>query len=255
MKFSIITVCLNAQNLIEKTVLSVLEQTYSDIEFIIIDGKSSDNTISILEKYKSQISQIISEPDKGIYDAMNKGINLSHGEFLYFLNAGDQLMSPNTLTEVAQFIKKHPTAELAYGDVKLQNSSDKWILNENTFSGEIRNLRYLYNNMFSQQRAFFKRTIFDKLGKFNTTYKIIADFDMAFRAYQSGLPFAYFNMTFVSIPLGGFSNIHLNQFFKERLRTLSNLPWWQKYWALDLFCGALYRGSFKKYFNIKSPGK
>lgn len=250
MTFSVITVCFNAQDLLEKTILSVLEQTHPQIEYIIIDGKSRDNTLAIVEKYKGRIARIVSEPDQGIYDAMNKGIKLSSGDYLYFLNAGDQFVSPQTIAETAQFSGEQ-NAEIIYGNVQLQNKSDRWVLNDKAFTGEIKDLHYLYNNMFCQQRAFFKRSIFDQLGGFDVSYKIIADFELIFRAYQQGLPFAYLPKDIVSIPLGGVSNIHLDRFLKERLRTLLNLPWWQRYWALDLFTGALKRGSLSKYFKTK----
>ena len=89
MKVSVVTVCLNAVNEIERTMLSVLDQTYTNIEYIVIDGGSTDGTVDIIRKYQDRIAHFISEPDKGLYDAMNKGIDLATGEWINFMNAGD----------------------------------------------------------------------------------------------------------------------------------------------------------------------
>ena len=101
LKISIITVCLNSENYIEKTILSVLAQSYTNIEYIVIDGNSSDNTYNIINKYRTEIDITISEKDAGIYDAMNKGITLSTGDIIYFLNSGDLLYNNTTIEQIA----------------------------------------------------------------------------------------------------------------------------------------------------------
>jgi glycosyltransferase involved in cell wall biosynthesis len=101
MKFSIITVCKDSEKTIENTILSVINQTYKNFEYIIIDGLSTDNTLNIIEKYRDKISQVISEPDNGLYDAMNKGIKLATGDYLFFLNSDDQFLHDNILELVA----------------------------------------------------------------------------------------------------------------------------------------------------------
>lgn len=106
MKISIITVCLNAADSIEKTICSVLDQTYSDIEYIIVDGKSVDGTLEIAKKYASR-AKIISEQDRGIYDAMNKGIDLAKGEYIYFLNSGDVFSSTEIISEIVGELLAH----------------------------------------------------------------------------------------------------------------------------------------------------
>ena len=100
-KISVITVAYNASRYIETTILSVINQTYSNIEYIIIDGGSTDGTVDIIKKYSNKISYWISEPDKGIYDAMNKGINKATGEWINFMNAGDTFHNPDTLSAVS----------------------------------------------------------------------------------------------------------------------------------------------------------
>lgn len=112
MKISVVTVCYNAADTIEKTMLSVLNQTYHDIEYIIIDGGSTDGTVEIIRKYADRIAYWVSEPDKGIYDAMNKGIKVATGEWINFMNAGDSLFSRDTLQ---QFIESYPHMDVVYG--------------------------------------------------------------------------------------------------------------------------------------------
>ncbi|HDY89306.1 MAG TPA: glycosyltransferase, partial [bacterium] len=111
---SIITVTYNAEACLEKTIQSVINQTYKNIEYIIIDGGSSDKTLSIIKKYKKYIKYCISEPDKGIYDAMNKGIKIAKGDYINFLNAGDFYYENNVLSYLFDNLDK--SVDLLYGD-------------------------------------------------------------------------------------------------------------------------------------------
>ncbi len=115
--FSIVTVVYNGQTVLEKTIQSVLAQTYPFIEYIIVDGGSKDDTLKIIHKYDARINKWISEPDRGIYDAMNKGIKMATGDFILFLNAGDRLYDPATLEKIAAQIK--PDTDVAYGETML----------------------------------------------------------------------------------------------------------------------------------------
>ena len=119
--FSIITVVYNGEALLEGTIQSVLDQTYSDIEYIVVDGNSKDGTIDIIKKYDTKISKWISEPDKGLYDAMNKGIKMATGDFLLFLNTGDRLFDKNTLQRVADAYTTD--TDVLYGEVMLVNDA------------------------------------------------------------------------------------------------------------------------------------
>ena len=123
MKFSIITVTYNAALYLERTVLSVLSQSYPDIEYLIIDGQSTDGTVNIIRQYESGIAYWVSEPDKGLYDAMNKGLRRATGDYVWFLNAGDTLPSADLVQTIAQKIarRKH-LPDVIYGDTAIVNN-------------------------------------------------------------------------------------------------------------------------------------
>ncbi len=116
-RFSIITVVYNARTLLEGTMQSVLEQTYPNIEYLVIDGGSTDGTLDIIRKYHPKLSRWVSEQDKGLYDAMNKGLHLATGDFVLFLNAGDQLYAPDTLAKIAACATAE--SDILYGEVML----------------------------------------------------------------------------------------------------------------------------------------
>ena len=118
-KFSIITVCYNAQAVIEDTIQSVISQTYHHVEYIIIDGASKDHTMNIVNRYRDRITSIVSEPDKGLYDAMNKGIKLATGDYLCFLNAGDSFHEDDTLQRMVHSIREPQLPDVLYGETEL----------------------------------------------------------------------------------------------------------------------------------------
>ena len=118
-KFSIITVTYNAGKVLEDTIQSVVFQTYRNVEYIIVDGGSTDQTIEIANKYRDRISQIISEPDKGLYDAMNKGIRMATGDYLCFLNAGDELHENETLQKMVHTLNGNKLPDVIYGETAI----------------------------------------------------------------------------------------------------------------------------------------
>ena len=174
MKITIITVCKNAQDTIEQTIKSVISQTYNNIEYLIIDGKSTDKTLDIVNKYKNKIDIIISDPDEGIYYAMNKGIEKSSGDIIYFLNSGDLLFNKTTISNVVKLFKKR-NSDILYGDVLLYNKDGlegpivKQHKNVNRF--------YLARDGIYHQAMFVKRNLFKKYGNFNIRFKLQADYE------------------------------------------------------------------------------
>ena len=118
-KFSIITVTYNAEKVLEDTIQSVISQTYHHIEYIIVDGASKDGTLSIINRYRSRIHTVVSEPDKGLYDAMNKGIALASGDYLCFLNAGDCFHEDDTLQQMVHTINGSELPDVLYGETAI----------------------------------------------------------------------------------------------------------------------------------------
>ncbi|WP_299457913.1 glycosyltransferase family 2 protein [uncultured Microscilla sp.] len=114
-RISIITVCFNAEKYLERTIQSIITQTYPHIEYLIIDGQSKDGTLDIIKKYEANIDQWISEPDKGLYDAMNKGMELAKGDFVWFMNAGDEIRTPEVLTDM---FAKETDGDVYYGETE-----------------------------------------------------------------------------------------------------------------------------------------
>lgn len=189
MKLSIITVCYNAADDLKKTLDSVLSQTYTDFEYIIVDGGSNDNTIILLKEYESLFSQLgksfryISEKDKGTYDAMNKGANLANGEWINYMNAGDSFYSNISLQ---LFFSKsiNPNSGVLYGDT---------FQVFNFGSGIARPDDYKKDNPimpFCHQSCFVKTNIMQKF-LFDTSYKIVADHDLFYRLNKAKILFQY----------------------------------------------------------------
>ena len=117
--FSIITVTYNAGKVLEDTIQSVISQTYRNVEYIIVDGNSKDNTLEIIGKYPKHVSKMVSEPDKGLYDAMNKGIRMATGDYLCFLNAGDKFHEKETLQQIAETLKDKDLPDVIYGETAI----------------------------------------------------------------------------------------------------------------------------------------
>ncbi|MHA6481266.1 glycosyltransferase family 2 protein [Paenibacillus sp. strain BS8-2] len=179
-KISVITVCYNAEQTIEQTIQSVINQTYDNIEYIIIDGASTDRTMEIVDKYRRQISKVISEPDKGIYDAFNKAIYCSTGDYLYFLNADDQLFKNEVLVDISSQLQE-TNADVLYGAVEyieLYNGKPY------VWKDKIDLKKVMQGHMPHHQGTFFRKTIFDKFGVYNTRYSLAADYEFTTRYFS-----------------------------------------------------------------------
>lgn len=200
MKISIITVCRNSEATINETLQSVFNQTYQNIEYIIIDGGSTDNTINIIEKYKDKISKFVCENDNGIYDAMNKGISLATGEILYFLNSDDLLASNNVIELIANHFKNEPNLDVLYGDVM-------YGMDENSDKSDLSDIDKLSIEFFtpSQQSFFYKESAFEKCGTFDDRFKIYGDVEWLKRAIRKKLLFGYIDLTIAKFRMGGAS--------------------------------------------------
>mgnify|MGYP000895745767 FL=1 len=166
---SIITVVYNCKDDLEMTIKSIIDQTYPNIEYIVIDGNSNDGTIDIIKKYQNKITYWISEPDEGIYDAMNKGIRQSTGDWINFMNAGDRFYDQNILSSLFIPVPK-PSTDIIYGDTEFIYTFGKYIRKPAS-------LTYLKESMIFCHQSSFVRTYLLKKREFNTKYKICADYD------------------------------------------------------------------------------
>jgi len=169
---SIITVCLNASETIRETIESVVRQKYSNIEYIIVDGQSTDQTLNIVAQYREHVDQLISEKDRGLYDAMNKGIEAARGDVLYFLNADDKLVDDDVLKDVARMFCQDAGISLVYGEVIWQRG-DK--VQQSDQPDRITR-EYLARTTLLHQSAFMKRKLFREIGLYNIKYKVVADY-------------------------------------------------------------------------------
>ncbi len=176
MKVSIITVSLNSVNTIERTMQSVIGQTYSDVEYIVIDGGSTDGTKDMIEQYKDHIACWISEKDNGIYDAMNKGLDLASGEIIGILNSDDWYEKDAVAKVVGEFEKSD--ADMVYGRVAFVYSNGVQYVNKNAGLSTVR-----YQMAPPHPATFVRRSIYERVGKFDTRYRIAADYDMLLRIY------------------------------------------------------------------------
>ncbi len=189
-KFSIITVIKNDKFGIKKTIKSVLNQSYKNFEYLIIDGNSNDGTLKVLSKFKNRIDRIVSKPDKGIYFAMNKGIKIAKGEIIVFINSGD-LFSKNALKIIKNIFEKDKKINFVFGTVKRHYT--KSIILKHGFNK--RRLRYNFDFATAHSTGFFlKKKIFDKYGVFNTKFVCSADYDL------------YYRLILKHNIIGGFSN-------------------------------------------------
>lgn len=170
-RFSIITINYNDRLGLQKTIESVINQTYTGIEFIVVDGESSDGSKGIIEQHSNQITKWVSEKDKGIYHAMNKGIKMAIGDYLLFLNSGDILIDNEVVKAASNEMKDNK--DLYYGDIYFKRKDQT---TKETFPEQLTFDFFYYNNL-SHQATFIKRTLFDDLFFYNESYKIAADWE------------------------------------------------------------------------------
>lgn len=192
-KISVVTVCYNAETEIEATMRSVLNQTYENVEYILVDGASHDGTLHVIRKvwegykgYKNKEIIIKSEPDKGIYDAMNKGIDLATGEWINFMNVGDRFADNNVVEDFFQKADTKEPNDLLYGDVILEYSFGRYHKDVS---------HKLMSNSMPCHQTIFARTSLMKKRHFNLKYKISADLDFFVQALKSGSHYEYVPVT------------------------------------------------------------
>jgi glycosyltransferase involved in cell wall biosynthesis len=210
LKISIITVCYNSSEYIRSAVESVSYQSYPNLEYIVIDGGSTDGTLDILYEYKYLISHLISEPDKGIYDAMNKGLALVTGDVVGILNSDDFYPDSNVLICVASMFNQNPDVDMVLGNVDFVLPDD---LNKRVrFYSSVNFLpwKFRFGLMPAHPGAFIKKSAYERVGQYKLGYKIAADFDMFIRlCLVNQCTFEKLNKSLVRMRMGGISTAGL----------------------------------------------
>lgn len=205
MRVSIITVTLNSARTLEDTIVSVMNQSYDNIEHIIVDGGSTDGTLAIIEKYRKHIAHFISEPDKGIYDAMNKGIKLATGDLIGTLNSDDIYADNTVISEVIGKFSQIDT-DILYADL--------WYVKNNDINKVVRRFRSSqfhpsllpYGIAPAHPTMFVKRHIIESFGSYKTDYKISADFEFIARIfYKTEVKYYYHPKVIIKMRMGGIS--------------------------------------------------
>lgn len=223
MKFSIITATYNSQSTILDTLKSVATQTYANIEHIIIDGKSTDNTLSIIKENSEKISKIISESDNGIYDALNKGIKNATGDIICFLHA-DDIYADNTIIEKTAKLFSEKQTDSIYGDLQYVTKEDTNKIIRYWKSGEFSFSKLKKGWMPPHPTFFVKKEIYNKFGTFDTNFRISADYDIILRLLgKHKISAAYLPEVMVKMRIGGESNksfINIIKKMKEDVKVL-----------------------------------
>ncbi len=206
MKISIITVSYNSSDTIEKTLRSVAEQCYPDIEHIIIDGSSTDATLDIIEKHRSRIEKVISEPDEGIYYAMNKGIENSTGDVIAFLNSDDFYKDETVISKVAERFQ-NKDIDAVYGDLVYVSPKDEDKIIRYWKAGNYKPGAFLKGWLPPHPTFICRKEIFQKYGVFDTEFKIAADYELMFRLIEkNNINIYYVPEVLVKMNNGGTSN-------------------------------------------------
>jgi len=199
-KISIVTVVYNDRKGLEKTIESVMAQTYTDVEYIVIDGASSDGTVEVIKKYQDHINYWVSEKDSGIYDAMNKGSNVATGDFINFMNAGDLFLNENSLKSF--ILQMDDDSKTYFGRAQTKDSSISWVYPSYKFNKN--NINIWLNSALPNHQAMFFPKKFYKNFKYDFKYKIGSDSDYKFQA-QKECGFHFIDEIVAVFELGGIS--------------------------------------------------
>jgi len=231
---SVITVVYNGEKHIEQCINSVLAQTYPNIEYIVIDGGSSDSTRSIIEKYASEIDFFLSEKDQGIYDAMNKGIKNSNGDYIIFMNADDFFYNEEVIALIDFGNVKNNMIDIVYGRTNVIDDGHCWIVGKEVdFLG-------LSEYAICHQSVFVSKECYLNNGMFNLGYKIASDYEFFVKSFSKGAKSLFYPLIISSIREGGVSTSNLYKTVTEKLAIF------RAYYSRSIY----YSAYFKTYLQI-----
>lgn len=210
MKLSIITVVYNGERFLEKTMQSVLSQSYENFEYIVIDGGSTDGTLALIDRYRDRLSVVVSEPDHGIYDAMNKGITLASGDVVGMINAGDYYL-PGAFALVADALRGRDfNQSIFWGDVEYEHL------------GRVKGFRpkNLKLGAFAPHPSMFcPKAVYDRIGSYDTSFRFLGDYDFMYRAVNvCGIEPVYVPKPVAFYLEGGYSDLHVRECLQDELR-------------------------------------
>ena len=224
MKISIITVVWNNKETIQDAIESVLQQTYKDIEYIIVDGGSTDGTVEVIESYGKKIDQFISEPDKGLYDAMNKGIKLATGDIIGILNSDDFYINKDVISVISKSFEQHKVNSL-FADLVYVNPNNLDKVVRRYSSANFHPNKFALGWMPAHPTFFVTKACYKKFGLYKTDYRIAADYELLTRfLFHHKISYYYLNKTIIKMRMGGISTQNLKSNWilnKEIIRACS----------------------------------
>ena len=217
-KFSIITVTYNAGAVLEDTIQSVITQTYRNVEYIIVDGGSKDHTLDIINRYREHIHTLVSEPDKGLYDAMNKGIRLATGDYLCFLNAGDELHEDDTLQLMVHSITGTELPDVLYGETAIVDEEGHFLRMRRLSAPDDLNWKSFKDGMLVCHQAFFPRR--ELAEPYDLRYRFSADFDWCIRIMKKSHTLHNTHLTLIDYLNEGMTTRNHRASLHERFRIM-----------------------------------
>lgn len=220
MKVSIITTCFNRERTIAQAIESVLSQDYPNIEYIIVDGASTDNSLQVINKYKNRIAKIISEPDHGMYEGINKGIKLATGDIVGLLHSDDFLFSTDIISRIVKHFNE-TKSDFVYGDGLFVDFNNTERVIRNWIGGSYAKWKVRNGWLPLHPTCYIKRSAIEKYGLYDESYKIAADSDFLFRyLYDADLKVSYLKLYIVRMRMGGLStdSKRRKQMWKEDIR-------------------------------------
>lgn len=223
-KFSVITVCYNAEATLEDTIQSVISQTYHHVEYIIVDGASKDRTMDIVNRYRDRIAVVVSEPDKGLYDAMNKGIRLATGDYLCFLNAGDSFHEDDTLQQMVHSIHSLQLPDVLYGETELVDHEGHFLRMRRLQAPEHLTWKSFRQGMLVCHQAFFARR--DLVMPYDLRYRFSADFDWCIKIMKKSKVLHNTHLTLIDYLAEGMTTRNHQASLKERFRIMARHYGW-----------------------------
>lgn len=224
-KFSIITVTYNAEQVLEDTLQSVIDQEYHNVEYILIDGASTDGTMEIVRRYREHLSVVVSEPDKGLYDAMNKGLALATGDYVCFLNAGDQLHESDTLSEIVHGLAGYTELpDVLYGETAIIDSKGHFLRMRRLSPPDRLTWRSFRQGMLVCHQAFFARRALTV--PYDLQYRFSADFDWCIRVMKQARTLHNTRLTLVDYLDEGMTTRNHKASLRERFRIMARHYGW-----------------------------